>query len=227
METGWTRGVVTVELLEPAGRARGGVLVVHSWWGLTDSFRRYGAALAAEGYRVGLADLFGGATATTEDEARALRAARRPRPDYRTLSAGLDAVRGAAADLPLATVGFSMGGHWAAWLAGRAAYGLSAAVLYYAARASHVDGRAGLLAHFAAADPWVSASARGGMERALHRAGRRYVAHDYPGTGHWFAESARPDAYDPEASMLALTRDIAFLSAHLDRATTGAGGDAG
>ena len=98
METGWTRGVVTVELLEPAGRARGGVLVVHSWWGLTDSFRRYGAALAAEGYRVGLADLFGGATATTEDEARALRAARRPRPDYRTLSAGLDAVRGAAAE---------------------------------------------------------------------------------------------------------------------------------
>ena len=143
METGWTRGVVTVELLEPAGRARGGVLVVHSWWGLTDSFRRYGAALAAEGYRVGLADLFGGATATTEDEARALRAARRPRPDYRTLSAGLDAVRGAAADLPLATVGFSMGGHWAAWLAGRAAYGLSAAVLYYAARArTSTGGRA-------------------------------------------------------------------------------------
>ena len=65
------------------------------------------------------------------------------------------------------------------------------------------------------------------MERALHRAGRRYVAHDYPGTGHWFAESDRTDAYHPEASALALARDIAFLSAHLDRATAGVGRDAG
>lgn len=53
------------------------------------------------------------------------------------------------------------------------------------------------------------------MEIALRRAGCPYQPFDYPGTEHWFAESARPDAFDPDAAALARSRDLTFLAAAL------------
>lgn len=62
-----------MEALHPASDPAGAVLVIHSWWGLTESFRVYGNKLAQAGYLVGLADLFDGQIANTELEARRLR----------------------------------------------------------------------------------------------------------------------------------------------------------
>ena len=93
---------------------------------------------------------------------------------------------------------------------------LSAAILYYAARGGDFGrSTARFLAHFAAEDPWVRPAARQRMERAIAAAGRPYRAFDYPDTGHWFAESARPADYRSEAARLALRRDAAFLRAAL------------
>ncbi|WGH78438.1 dienelactone hydrolase family protein [Jannaschia ovalis] len=205
-----------MERIAPDGTALGAVLVIHSWWGLTDSFRDYGAALARQGFVVGLADLFDGRTARTQAAARALRAAPRRVPIYRRLEACLTDLRHAAPGAGLAVAGFSMGGHWAVWLAQRAEYDLSAAILYYAARGGDFGrSTARFLAHFAAEDPWVRPAARQRMERAIAAAGRPYRAFDYPDTGHWFAESARPADYRSEAARLALRRDAAFLRAAL------------
>lgn len=201
-------------LLEPDQPAVAAVLVIHSWWGLTDSFRNYGETLRAAGFRVGLADLFDGATAATEAEARALRGRRRAVSMYRVLERDLVELRGEPESPSLTTgvVGFSMGGHWAVWLASRAQYRLSAAVLYYAARACEFHPGTCWQAHFAATDPWVSRAARRAMEIALRRSDCPYQSFDYPGTGHWFAESARPDAFDPDAAALARSRDLSFLN---------------
>jgi carboxymethylenebutenolidase len=197
-------------LILPEGPVGAGVLVIHSWWGLTPGYRTFALRLARAGFAVALADLYDGAVATREAEVRALRAKPRRVPMYRTLERDLDELRAAGADR-VAVVGFSMGGHWAVWLAQRAQYGLSAAVVYYAARGGDFSEAPPILAHFAETDAYVTPTARKGMERALARAGTPCVAHDYPGTSHWFAEPDQAGAYQPEAADLALGRTIGFL----------------
>ncbi|MEZ4267511.1 MAG: dienelactone hydrolase family protein [Myxococcota bacterium] len=202
-----------MELLQPTPPDGGAVLVVHSWWGLTDSFRAFGRRLQREGFVVGLSDLFSGEVATTEGAARRLRARRRTTPMYRELGRDLDTLRGAAAPgARVGVVGFSMGGHWAVWLSQRPEYGIAATALFYAARGgSFARSRSSYLAHFAERDPWVRQSARRSMEAAIARAGRPYTSFDYAGTDHWFAEPSCPNAYAAPSAELAFRRTADFL----------------
>jgi carboxymethylenebutenolidase len=194
------------------------VLVLHSWWGLTASFVNYGQALANAGFTVGLADLFSGQTAETEAQARRLRQSRRREPTYRTLVRNIGELREEAGVVKGAVglVGFSMGGHWAVWLSRRPDLNVGATVLYYAARAGDFSTtRSSYVAHFAETDPWVSTSARRGMEKGIAKAGRSYQAFDYPGTGHWFAESDRAADYHQPSASLAFDRTCAHLTSRL------------
>lgn len=204
-----------MDVIAPNAAHKGTVLVIHSWWGLTEAFRRYGSVLSDDGYLVGLADLFDGRTAETEEEARALRAGPRRTPMYKTLGADIASLRdaGGTGDTGLGIVGFSMGGHWAVWLAQRREYAVKATILYYAARAGDFSSsRSAFVAHFAEQDPWVSRSVRRRMERAIHNSGCDYRAYDYPQTQHWFAESTRPQEFSEKASRLAQERDLKHLA---------------
>jgi carboxymethylenebutenolidase len=49
------------------------------------------------------------------------------------------------------------------------------------------------------------------LEGLLKKAGRPVTIHRYPGTGHWFFEPDRLDAYNQEAANLAWERTLAFL----------------
>lgn len=188
------------------------VLVVHSWWGLTPSFTTYADALASSGFVVGCADLYDGAVAETEQEARTLRAQRRE-PAYKRLRSSLNELTEIeqSADLVPAVIGFSMGGHWAIWLAQHPDPPVASAVVYYAARGGDFSrATAPVLAHFAESDQFVPAPSRRSMERAIAKRGLQYIAHDYSGTEHWFAERSAA-AYEPNAAALALERTISFL----------------
>lgn len=192
---------------DAGGRA---VLVIHSWWGKTAGVEHFGRRLADQGFLVGLADLFDGDTATSIPEAHALRARRRSRPMYRILIADVEQLC-ARAGSTVGVVGFSMGGHWAVWLAQRPDLPLDATVLYYATRAgSFTHCRSPILAHFAEDDPWVKPAGRRRMEQAIADGGVPYEAHDYPATQHWFAESDRPE-YHRTAADEAFERTVAHL----------------
>lgn len=189
------------------------MLVIHSWWGCTSSFVDVADQLATAGLVAGCVDLFGGVLPQTPEEAQAQRRAHRREPVYRTLLRVLTALcRDEASDgSDPALVGFSMGGHWALWLAQRADVHARRVVVYYAARSVSHDGPAvPVLAHFADQDPYVSTSGRRRMESSLAKRGWPYRAHDYPGTSHWFAESADPH-HDPVAARTAYDRTRAFL----------------
>lgn len=200
----------------PTSRRGPPVLVIHSWWGLTESFIGFADQLAERGFLVGCVDLYDGATAESEAAARRLRSQRRV-PVYRRLRRcveGLSA-HGGSTDQPPAIVGFSMGGHWAVWLAQHPDPPVSAVVLYYAARGGDfADMTVPVLAHFAAEDRFVSASARRAMERGLTMRGLPYQSYEYPGTTHWFAESSC-SAFDAPAARLALDRTAMFLRSAL------------
>jgi len=139
-----------------------GVLVLHSWWGLNEFFRSFCDRLAAAGFVALAPDLFGGKVATTEAEARALRAkasASRREPAYRYLVRTIGELfnHEAVSAGGLAVVGFSMGGHWAYWLAQRPELPIAATVTFYAARnGNYAASNSSFLAHFAEDDPWVS-----------------------------------------------------------------------
>lgn len=197
----------------PGGRGRP-VLLVHSWWGLTSSFTAYADELSACGFVVGCVDLYRGDVARTKEDAHRLRQRRRREPAYRVLQrslARLTALDRCAGAIP-AVVGFSMGGHWAVWLAQHPDPPVSAAVLYYAARGGDFSRTSvPVLAHFAARDTFVTSAARRTMERSIRRSGVRYTAFDYPGTQHWFAESTQPE-HDASASRIALQRTADFLA---------------
>ena len=107
-----------------------------------------------------------------------------------------------------------MGGHWAVWLSQQSDLPIRSAVLYYAARGGSVaNSKVSFPAHFADVDLWVRTTARRRMERAIVAADRPYAAYDYPGTGHWFAESAREHDYNPESAKSAFDRTLAHLKA--------------
>lgn len=201
-------------LAVPAKGSGPPVLIIHSWWGLTGSFTTLADRLADAGFLAGCVDLYRGQIAATEQQARALRSARRREPVYQTLRHSLTQLgqHPAAVRPDAAVIGFSMGGHWAVWLAQHPPPTIAATVLFYTARAGdYRHASSPVLAHFAGTDEFVSDSARNKMERAIARAGLAYSAYDYPDTTHWFAETEH-DAYDKTSTEQALLRTIGFLT---------------
>jgi carboxymethylenebutenolidase len=199
----------------PKFKRAGAVLVLHSWWGLNGFFRRLCERFAGQGFVALAPDLYDGRVAGTLPEAKKLRAkvtASRKEPAYKYLIRMIGELRSEAGVDDIGVVGFSMGGHWAYWLAQRSELPIVATVVFYAARnGDYSNSRSSFLAHFAETDEWVSPASVRRLERSLLKAGRSFECHTYSDTGHWFFEDDRADAFDPEAAALAWTRTIDFL----------------
>lgn len=195
--------------------------MLHSWWGLDSFFRKLCGRLAANGFVALAPDLYGGRVATTARAARALRAAstsRRKEPVYRFLIRQIDQLT----DHPgvegrrIGVIGCSMGGHWAFWLAQRPELPIAATVTFYAARSGDFSrSRSAFLCHFAEHDEWVSDAARKKLRRRLAQDRVEATFHTYPGTGHWFFERDRTEAFVAAAARLAWARTREFLDANL------------
>ncbi len=196
-----------MDILLPSTGRGPGVLVAHPWWGLNQTIRDYGAALAREGFVVGLPDLFDGSIATTIPDAET-----QMRANFETggtkIEAALRELAGHAAieGDGVGAVGFSYGGFHLLSLAATPELPLRKAVIYYATypmEAQHVP----LLAHLAENDPYESTEDMDALRAALKPPS---VAYTYPGTQHWFAESDRPE-FDAAAAKLAFERTVKFL----------------
>lgn len=201
------------------------VLVLHSWWGLNPFFKGLCDRFSDNGFVALAPDLYGGKVASTVEAAKALRAqatASRREPTYKILTAAINYLtrHEAVTTTHVAIVGFSMGGHWALWLAQRPELPISATVIFYAVRnGDFTRSSSRFLFHFAENDEWVSAASARKLRKSLDAAGRTASYYDYPGTHHWFFESDRPEAFHRDAAASAWKRTLAFLKEGFSKRT--------
>ena len=191
-----------------------GVLVLHSWWGLTKGVKDYCNRLSDEGFVVLAPDLLGGLLPADEVEAELDLAITDPNETAALIISSTAALRSATDDPagPVAVVGFSMGASWALWIATRQPESFSKVVAFYGSQTiDFSDLQASVQGHFAEHDGLVSADDVVLLEADLFELGHEPEMWHYEGTRHWFAERGVEGFHDPVAAELAWERTLEFL----------------
>jgi carboxymethylenebutenolidase len=192
------------------------VLVLHPWWGLNDTIKALCTRLADAGFVAFAPDLYHGQVTDTIPGAETLSSAlfkkiEQARADVAQAAAYLRERTGQP-DRGLAVIGFSMGAFYALDLSINAPDTVRSVVVFYGTYpGDYSRSQAAYLGHFAEKDEFESQADVEQMEAALKQAGRPVTFHHYPGTGHWFFEPDRVDAYHQAAATLAWERTLAFL----------------
>ena len=115
-------------------------------------------------------------------------------------------------DRGLSVIGFSLGAYFALDLSVADPEHIRSVVIFYGTRSGdYSSSRAAYLGHFAETDAFEPQSDVDKMELDLRRAGRPVSVHRYRGTGHWFFEPDRRQAFNQAAASLAWDRTLAFL----------------
>lgn len=190
------------------------VLVLHAWWGLNDTIRDFCTRLGEAGFVAFAPDLYHGKVATTIAEAENLSGAHDGAQARADIAGAVDFLsQRAAPGSRLAVIGFSFGAYYALEISAADPDRVGAVVLFYGTGpADFAAAKAAYLGHFAENDDYEPAPYVNGLEDALRAAGRPVTFYRYPGTGHWFFEPDRSDAYNPDAAALAWERTLAFLT---------------
>lgn len=191
------------------------VLVLHAWWGLNDTIKAFCNRLAEAGFVAFAPDLYHGKVADTIADAERLGSAL----DANHLQAKAEIVEAArflnesaGQTGGLAVIGFSLGVYYALNLAAAEAELIHSVVIFYGTGPSDLsNARAAYLGHFAANDEFEPQSNVDDLEESLRHAGRPVTFHSYTGTGHWFFEPDRMQAYNQAAASLAWDRTLDFL----------------
>jgi len=205
-------------LAAPSGDRSPGVLVLHAWWGLNSTIKTFCDRLSKEGFTAFAPDLYHGKLATTIPEAEKL--GHDLDGNYLQAKGEIYAAARSLADRPkivsssLAVVAFSMGVYYALDLAAFHPDLIRSVVIFYGTGdGDYRNSKAVYLGHFAEKDQFEAPENVDDLERRLKGANRPVTFYRYPGTGHWFFEPDRTDAYNPVAAALAWERTLAFLKA--------------
>ena len=203
-------------LAVPSTGKGAGVLVLHAWWGLNDTMKAFCTRLAESGFVAFAPDLYHGKVADNIAEAEKLGQAL----DTNHIQAKADIAeatmflneRAGPAERGLAVIGFSMGAYYALDLAAADPEHIGSVVVFYGTGGGDFsNSKAAYLGHFAENDQYEPKSNVDALEADLRHAGRPVSFHRYGGTGHWFFEPDRPQAYDQAAASLAWDRTLTFL----------------
>jgi len=199
----------------PTGKGPG-VLVLHAWWGLNETMKAFCTRLAESGFVAFAPDLYHGKVANNIADAETLGKAL----DANYLQAKAEIAdatmflneRAAHANGGLAVIGFSLGAYYALDLAAADPEHIRSVVIFYGTGGgNYSSSRAAYLGHFAENDEFEPQSNVENLEESLRRAGCPVTFYRYKGTGHWFFEPDRSQAFNQTAASLAWDRTLAFL----------------
>jgi carboxymethylenebutenolidase len=190
------------------------VLVLHAWWGLNDTMKTLCNRLADAGFVAFAPDLYHGKVADTIDGAKALSSALDANDAGANIANAVSFLQQQTGDTNqgIAVIGFSMGAYFAFELSVTAPEQIQSVVIFYGAGPTDFSGsQASYLGHFAETDPYEPQEYVDATAEGIRNAGRPLTFYYYEGTGHWFFEPDRVDAYHEEAATLAWERTLAFL----------------
>ncbi len=190
------------------------VLVLHAWWGLNDTMRALCDRLAESGFVAFAQDLYHGKVTDTIAGAKALSSALDEKRAYADIAEAIAFLRERAGESKdgLAVIAFSLGVYFALELSATHPEHFRSVVIFYGTRpGDFTNSKSDYLGHFAENDEFEPAEEVNNLEASLRSAGRPVTFHHYPGTGHWFFEPDRPDAFNQAAATLAWERTLAFL----------------
>ena len=204
-----------------------GVLLLHSFWGLTSAVKALADDLADSGHTVLAPDINFGELPATEQEA--LDHLGKASPDRLASlvlsSAGL--LNEKSTDGPIGIIGFGMGGSLGLWASVRLHDIVGAAVSFYGSQQIDFAGsNSAYLIHLAEDDEFISEDEAAFMEATMGLEALQVEVIRYPGTRHGFAE---PDGqtFDPAATDQAWSTTKEFvgtrLSGHHDSVPDGDG----
>ncbi len=201
----------------PETRQGPGVLVLHAWWGLNHFFQDLCKQLAREGFVTFAPDLYHGRLATTIVEAEHLSNTLKEQSAHADIHTAIEYLQSleAVTSTSLGVVGFSLGAYFALGVSRERPKDVRAVVLFYGTTGTrsgdYASAQAVYLGHFAESDEWESTSDVKRLEQQLRAAHRPVTFYTYAGTGHWFFEKDRADAYHQKAAKVAWQRTVAFL----------------
>ena len=193
-------------LFRPTGRPRAAVAVFPTIKNTTPAVEAKARLLAEAGYLACVCDFYGAVPATMEDAYARARVLTAEAAGYRQrLHAGLAAVRAAAPGLPVAVIGFCMGGQAALELA-RDGADLVLAASFHGLLETKAPARPGavkarILVCHGDADPLASRAHVRAFWEEMDRAGANWHFHSYAGVRHSFTNP------DPPAGNPALAYD--------------------
>jgi carboxymethylenebutenolidase len=192
-----------------------GVLILHSFWGLTSSVKNLADGLADRGYTVLAPDINFGELPESEQDA--LNHLGDASPD-RLASLVISSARllhERSTEGQIGIVGFGMGGSLGLWASVRLADLVGAAVSFYGTQQIDFAGsKSSYLIHLAEEDEFITRDEVVFMEATMGLESLPVEVARYRGTRHGFCE---PDGehFDPEAFEGAWTATLAFLAVQL------------
>ncbi len=193
------------------------VILVHEWWGLTDTIRAEADRLAAQGYIVLAVDLFAGQTTSDLEAARAhmMRAVDESEATGENIRQAIDFIRATAGAPALGVWGWGLGGGWALNAAMLFPGDIDATIIYYGEVSGDVDKLAQIdapiLGFFGENDSGVIARDVKQFETELELLGKDREITIYPGAGHGFANPQGRN-YNPALADRTWERSLGFLA---------------
>jgi len=203
---------------DPAGKPRGGIVVIQEIFGVNSHIRSVADGYAADGYLAIAPAMFDRVQKNfevgyTPDDMTRGRETRAKVTDDMALKDAEAAIKAASSAGKVGIVGYCWGG-LLTWRASAKVSGLSAAVPYYGGgmttpEESAISPKVPVLAHFGNNDHWIPLD----TIEAFKKAHPEVEVHVYE-SGHGFNCDQR-GSYNAEAAKLARERTLAFFAKHL------------
>lgn len=193
-----------------------GVLLLHSFWGLTSSVKGLADRLADHGYTVLAPDINFGELPESEQDALDHLGAASPDRLASLVLTSVKLLHERSTEGPIGVIGFGMGGSLALWASVRLADLVTAAVSFYGSQQIDFAGsKSSYLIHLAEEDEFISDDEAAFMEATMGLESLPVEVIRYPGTRHGFCEPDG-DTFDPDAFDEAWDRSIQFLGDQLE-----------